>query len=91
MAEKKFYDAAGRLLRIHKTEDCVGTHCPFHNPSDHKMNKWPMIMRTDHGVPLIERICPCGIGHPDPDSLVWLNSQGHHGFEVHGCCSCHYT
>lgn len=40
----------------------------------------------------MERICKCGIGHPDPDHMAWLEEA--HGKAVadveavHGCCGC---
>lgn len=76
----------------HTKATCVGEYCCFHNPSDHKMNNWPMTIRLDRGG-LTERICDHGIGHPDPDSLNWINRMakkykrlGDSG--VHGCDGC---
>jgi hypothetical protein len=34
--------------------------------------------RDDAGK--MERICPCGVGHPDPDSMYVDN------YFMHGCC-----
>src|ERR1035437_3597591 len=45
-------------------------HCVLHNPSNHKMRTWPMVLRSSG---LIERKCPHGIGHPDPDSAAYLD------------------
>lgn len=82
-----------RLYNVHEIDDCIGRPCCIHNPSDHHMVDWPMIMRTDgfaHG--LIERICGHGVGHPDPDSVAFLNEHGPEGslgtWGVHGCCGC---
>lgn len=36
---------------------------------------------------LLERRCPHGVGHPDPDCVAWLNSVYSNGWGVHGCCS----
>ena len=72
----------------HARSDCDGPPCPFHSPSLHSMIEEPMILRTDWGVPFIERLCPHGIGHPDPDSLDWLRRHGYEGFGVHGCDGC---
>lgn len=41
------------------------------------MLEWPLNWRGDRG--LIERRCPHGIGHPDPDTV---------GDTVHGCDGC---
>lgn len=37
---------------------------------------------------LAERVCRHGIGHPDPDSLAYLESRGVEGMGVHGCDGC---
>lgn len=81
----------GLRIRIHKRGDCKGPHCPFHNPSDHKMKDWPINWRDDRK--LVERICPHGIGHPDPDDLEfkrqWYGTiYKDYAFESHGCDGC---
>jgi hypothetical protein len=54
------------------------------------MREWPLHWRDDRG--LMERICKCGTGHPDPDDLAFklrlfgekfMATEG-----VHGCCGC---
>ncbi len=79
----------------HSPDKCKGHHCPFHNPSNHHMVDWPVTLRLDNLVTirldnfaLVERVCPHGVGHPDPDSLAWLESVGAEGFGVHGCDGC---
>ena len=59
-------------------------HCVIHNPSNHKMRAWPMILRASG---LIERQCPHGVGHPDPDSAGFLNwkDAGRGAWTTHGC------
>ena len=59
-------------------------HCVIHNPSNHRMRGWRMILRSSG---LIERQCPHGVGHPDPDSAAYLDwaSKGRGAFTVHGC------
>jgi hypothetical protein len=69
----------------HRKDQCRGGHCPFHNPSDHIMVDWDMFLRE---TGLIERICPHGVGHPDPDSAAFLNANGGGGYGVHGCDGC---
>lgn len=61
----------GTQRSVHSAQTCEGEACVIHNPSDHHMADWPMIRRYDHSPPLIERRCPHGIGHPDPDSGAW--------------------
>jgi hypothetical protein len=75
--EKKYW---ARFF-THKAADCKGPNCPVHNPSDHHMRSWPLHYREDRGI--TERICPHGIGHPDPDDI---NAQGIES--VHGCDGC---
>ena len=75
------------LHNVHPASQCAGRHCVMHNPSDHHMRQWPTNWRGDRG--LMERICPHGIGHPDPDALAYLVSigadDGTHGCD--GCCA----
>jgi hypothetical protein len=89
----KFTTGTGqKLVALHSDRDCVRP-CPFHGPSNHHMVAWPMHMRTDaFAYGLIERLCAHGIGHPDPDSIKYLNEYGHDGAKgswgVHGCDGC---
>lgn len=87
-ASKQITDATGQKFHIHPKSACKGHPCVFHNPSDHKMKDWPKVLRLDWGPPFVERQCPHGIGHPDPDSLAYLKSQGHESMDVHGCDGC---
>lgn len=77
---------------MHKKDMCAGTFCCFHNPSDHKMVDWPMNLRTDEwAASLIERLCPHGVGHPDPDSVAFMEKafpEGGGTWGVHGCDRC---
>jgi hypothetical protein len=76
-------------ITVHSSSVCNGQKCCLHNPSDHHMKSWPIYIRMDKET-LAERMCPHGIGHPDPDSLQWLESHGHGGncLGVHGCDGC---
>jgi hypothetical protein len=54
------------------------------------MKMWPINIRLDRYGALAERLCPHGVGHPDPDSLAYLEilHGGECDFEaIHGCCS----
>lgn len=78
---------AATLVDVHPAWACSGRSCVVHNPSDHHMRGWRLNWRGDRG--LMERICPHGVGHPDPDDLAYQRSvsrewQGHHGCD--GCC-----
>ncbi len=69
------------LSNVHLPEKCAGSACVVHNPSNHHMRDWPLNWRDDRGM--MERICPHGVGHPDPDSQ---RSDGVHGCCNDGCC-----
>ena len=73
-------------LITHSAESCKGKFCCIHNPSPHHMVDWPMNWRAD--IQTMERICPCGVGHPDPDDLAYKRSIGAYAEGVHGCCGC---
>jgi hypothetical protein len=67
-------------LTVHDAGKCIGEQCTVHNKSDHSMRSFPQWWRSDRGI--MERTCPHGIGHPDPDS-PWPPES----YEwVHGCC-----
>lgn len=70
----------GFLTNVHDRNFCEGEHCTIHNRSDHSMRAFPQHWRSDRAI--MERTCPCGVGHPDPDS-PW-SSESYQW--VHGCC-----
>ncbi len=76
-------------VRVHEDDRCKGNHCVIHNPSDHLMKDWPTHWRQDRRM--MERMCPHGVGHPDPDELAYKrrnnlpDSKGIHGCD--GCCT----
>jgi hypothetical protein len=67
------------LRHVHPATQCAGEWCPLHNRSDHHMRDWPQHWRGDRY--LMERICPHGVGHPDPDDP---STDRTHGCD--GCC-----
>jgi len=71
--------------RVHDASKCKGQRCVFHNPSEHRMSSWRMILRE---TGLVERACMHGVGHPDPDSVDYFNRMGWKGYDVHGCDGC---
>jgi hypothetical protein len=80
-----------RMLRVHPASQCAGQEsCCIHKPSDHVMRDFPMHWREDRG--LMERICPHGVGHPDPDHMAHVErTQGREAADteyVHGCDGC---
>lgn len=80
----------GQKLRAHKREVCAGSVCCIHNPSRHHMTSWRQIWRDD--IDMMERNCPHGIGHPDPDHLAYVLTKpgpvGERASGVHGCDGC---
>jgi hypothetical protein len=79
-----FLEHSEKTLRTHPAEDCNGSYCAIHNRSDHSMRSFRQHWRGDRH--LMERICPHGIGHPDPDDyrIVTGLDSGVHGCD--GCC-----
>lgn len=74
---------------VHSREVCAGHACCLHAPSDHRMRDWQLHWRNDRG--LMERLCPHGIGHPDPDDLAHGESVmpgSAAGRGIHGCDGC---
>lgn len=64
----------GTEMRVHPRSACEtrDAPCVIHKPSDHHMRDWPLNFRGDTGV--MERICPHGWGHPDPDHMAYVRS-----------------
>lgn len=76
---------SGLLVEVHPPSACDGKGCVVHHPSDHHMRGWRLNWRDDRGI--MERLCPHGVGHPDPDDLAYRLSVGD-GDGVHGCDGC---
>lgn len=74
------------LVNVHPSSQCKGRPCPIHNLSDHVMRGFPQHFRSDNG--LMERTCPHGIGHPDPDALPFFEERGITYMNIHGCDGC---
>lgn len=72
----------GQVLTTHDKTKCVGEYCTIHNNSPHHMVKWTQNWRSDREI--MERICPHGVGHPDPDDPKFLDEYE----RVHGCDGC---
>lgn len=87
-----YVTGTGQVLRgVHDPALCAGRPCVVHAPSDHVMRAFPTHWRHggafDIKPPHMERICPHGIGHPDPDDVAYLRSIGE-DVSVHGCDGC---
>lgn len=78
------------VYNVHPPFRCEGRPCVIHNPSDHHMADWPKVWRD--GKRMVERTCPHGIGHPDPDDLAYrltmFGPVGERDSGVHGCDGC---
>lgn len=79
---------AGQVIleNVHDPARCDGQGCVLHHPSDHHMREWPTHWRAD--TRLMERICPHGVGHPDPDDDAHFERIGQGWKSVHGCDGC---
>jgi hypothetical protein len=73
------------LVNVHEEGTCWVDPCCIHTPSNHSMSAFPRLWRDDWGG-MMERTCPHGIGHPDPDWLAGKNPKDR--FDVHGCDGC---
>ena len=88
---EEYTTGTGQKIMVHDKKACIGPrNCVIHNPSDHVMRGFPTHWRDDRK--LMERICPHGIGHPDPDDLAYKemilgpdNVEGVHGCDF--CCT----
>ncbi len=83
---EQYKDGTGRVIFVHDKANCKGPYCCIHNPSSHHMRGWPTLWRDDRY--LMERVCPHGIGHPDPDHLAYLPTNVAYTEGVHGCDGC---
>jgi hypothetical protein len=81
-----YITGTNQKVRVHEKWICKGNYCCIHNPSDHHMKDWPTNWRQDRFM--MERICPHGIGHPDPDDIAWKKRMGYNADAVHGCDGC---
>jgi len=76
-----YITGTGQRIYVHERVECTVGPCPIHCPSAHHMLAWRTHWRDDRGI--MERICPHGIGHPDPD-CKYSNQDRVHGCD--GCC-----
>lgn len=75
------------LTNVHDIHACSGVGCAVHDrPSSHRLASAPLNWREDRNI--LERICTHGVGHPDRDSAIYLESIGQGIENVHGCDGC---
>lgn len=72
------------LRNVHSPTSCESRGCAVHNhPTNHRLKDAPMNWREDRGI--LERICEHGVGHPDIDSALYLDSIGAGYQNIHAC------
>lgn len=81
-----YITGTGQTIQVHNAEDCRGPFCVIHNPSVHPLADGPTHWREDRH--LMERLCPHGIGHPDPDGVAFLPAKQRQMESTHGCDGC---
>lgn len=73
-----------KLNNVHDYGTCAGEFCVIHKWSNHAMVRFPQFWREDKKM--MDRVCPHGVGHPDPDEYrLDLGNRGVH--DCDGCCS----
>lgn len=91
------------LTNVHTREMChpSGRFCVIHRPSGHPLVNAPTHWRVrwenepdgDFLVQVMERICPCGVFHPDIDDVIYIaETKGQDAgmrAAVHECCDKH--
>lgn len=85
-----YITGTNQRISVHEKARCDGHGCCVHGPSDHHMKYWPTNWRQD--IHQIERICPHGVGHPDPDDVAFRARNPNYvqsiSGTVHGCDGC---
>lgn len=82
--ESQFLENTDIKITCHDADKCAGQYCTIHKRSNHAMRSFPQMWRDDRGF--MERICPHGVGHPDPDE-VYLKSKWDWSHACDGCCA----
>lgn len=52
------------------------------------MRDWPLHWREDRPLPIFERVCEHGVGHPDPDQEDYWRETDQLWQMIHACCGC---
>lgn len=78
----------GQLRQVHSIWECLlwtpGAVCVVHNPMPGIWRGLALVWRDDKQI--FERICPCGVGHPDPSQIPYWVVSHQHMKSIHGCC-----
>lgn len=90
MAFDEYTTGTGQVVKVHAENDDCKNGCVIHNPTNHSMRDFPTHWRDDRGI--MERLCPHGVGHPDPDGMEFIRkTRGEKAMyyeSVHGCDGC---
>ena len=77
----------GQVIQCHEVSDCLGRWCCIHKPMPGPWQSWPRYWRDSKKI--MERICPCGIGHPVAEMYEYTVAQGKGYILTHTCCRIH--
>lgn len=77
----------GQMIQCHDSSDCLGNWCCIHKPMPGPWHAWPRYWRSDRAI--MERICPCGVGHPVVEDYERFVVLGQAWQLIHGCCGIH--
>lgn len=86
-------DDFGGVFQTHSITRCFNqtpAWCSIHNPIPGPWSDWPAYWHQD--TLRIMRVCPCGVGHPDPSQFAWWYTKGALELSAHACCArkcCH--
>jgi len=84
------HEGGWRYSSVHPENDsCRKDGCMVHNPDADwigNIENWPYSPRADGRM---ERVCPHGVGHPDPNAARYLEKVAPNLAPwVHGCDGC---
>lgn len=71
---------------MHSIRDCAHRKCVIHNRSLHHMRGWYATWNED--LKRVDRLCPHGLDHPDPDQFPFWEERGLSFLAIHDCDGC---
>jgi hypothetical protein len=77
----------GQVINTHELDGCMGRWCAIHRPMPGPWSTWPRYWREDLGI--MERLCPCPVGHPVAEMYEYTVAQGRMKKLAHICCGIH--
>lgn len=83
---QELWSIDGLHLQTHMRSQCQGEWCCIHRPMPGPWSEWPLHWRGDRGI--MERICPCGVGHPAVEQFDHWAKTDQKYQAIHGCCFC---